>query len=645
MKEKEENAIEPTYTTEEILDELGISESMFHEQLLKRGIIESITNGDITLSFEYIDWAEFQYFEGMEHQHLVWTKKGRESILKIIGKHGSKTYQIEVQHSTDEILKALGIPQMLFQKRLVNHRIAKYSTGNIVLRNKYKEWGHLEQIKGTNRYRFMWSEEGFEGILKVFDSDKLIDFSLENYYRTIQKSYSYLDIANELEISVFQLRKYLVMKDILLPMPGKATKAINPKYHEWVILSSKEPTKQDQFKWTNIGRDNIIRLYHSDTAKESSNKGKKATPTYQQSYDSILIDTENSSFFSTENIAKKLELTARQLREFLVAKKVVRSMKGKIGVFSDYADWGCFMTYGREQQRCFVWTRKGKEHIIELYRSNGTSPSIETTKKVQSFSSLPINTSQLQRTFKAKYADYLLEQAKLGLSLPNYALDTFPIEQENILYIPSIIHPNGLLDKMNPAIEKDFESAVALYEAYPCLSPLQASDKSFWVYLAHTELFPYVRERYPDVCNKNFDNSQYVLDYWFFGKGALNHALAGLWWAVYFSADEENPESKYDCTKFIFSKDSNFRTKYFVNNQIFRHKDASIGILRFLMEDEELCSAFFRQKVRYIIKYFNKLGGTRQLVSLDKEFFYQELKKIRPLIMAIQSDEDVKNSI
>ena len=63
------------------------------------------------------------------------------------------------------------------------------------------------------------------------------------------------------------------------------------------------------------------------------------------------------------------------------------------------------------------------------------------------------------------------------------------------------------------------------------------------------------------------------------------------------------------------------------------------------MVDEELCSNFFRQRFRYIIKYFNKLGGTRQLVSLDRDFFYSELKKIRAQIMAIQTDEDVKNSI
>ena len=576
----------------------------------------------------------------MTEQHLLWTEKGREGILKLFVEHENIPSQIEFLYSTDEILKILDIPQMLFQKRLVNHGIAKYSTGNIVLRNKYKDWGQLEQIQGTNKYRFMWSQEGFDGVLKVFDSDKLINFSFEDYYKIAhQRTYSYMDIAMDLGISFFQLRKYLLVKDILLSMPETGTKAINPKYFDWVILSPKDPTKQNHFRWTEIGRDNIVRLYHADTAWGLSKVDKKSIRTHLPA-----IDSEESSFFSSEKIAKELELTIKQLREFLVTQKVVRSMRGKIGVFQEYADWGCFIPTNRGQEKSFVWTRKGKERIVELYHSKEDAN--EPQKKVQIIPQLQINTSQLQRTFKTKYVDQLLEQAKSGETLSKYALDVFPIEQENVLYIPSIVHPVGLLEKMNPAIESDFESAVALYEAYPNLSPLQASDKAFWVYLAHTELFPYVQNRYPEVLANDFHNSKYVLDHWFFDKDVHTQALAGLWWAVYFSIDEEdNGDNKYHLTKFIFNRDSNIRKSYFANYQLFRHKEATIGILRFLIENEDLCTTFFRRKFHYITKYFNKLGGSRQLVSLDRDFFYNELKRIRYQIMAIQSDENVKNSI
>ena len=314
-------------------------------------------------------------------------------------------------------------------------------------------------------------------------------------------------------------------------------------------------------------------------------------------------------------------------------------MSGEMSLNESFTDWGKPTFNQFMRKTIFMWNDKGRTEILKLVgvNANNREPKREQPK---------ISNMQLQQTFKTKYADSLLESAKSGTSISLYAQDIFPIDKENILYIPSIRHPEGLLDKMIPSIEHDFESAVALYEAYQDLSPLQAADKSFWVYLSHTELYPYVQERYNSVLESDFNNPQYVLDHWFFAHGPLRHALAGLWWAVFLSVDENaEGEERYKYTKFLFSRDMNLRAIYFANYPLFRHKEAAIGILRFLMEDEELCSAFFRQRTRYISKYFNKLGGTRQLVSLDREFFYTELKKIRPQIMAIQSEEDLKNSI
>lgn len=343
--------------------------------------------------------------------------------------------------------------------------------------------------------------------------------------------------------------------------------------------------------------------------------------------------------YTTADITRAVNLSYIQLKKLLFEKGVVSSLTGEMTLNDDYKDWGK-PTFNQFMKKIiFMWNDKGRNEIIKIVGINSNE---STKKKNQStFSNM-----QLQQTFKTKYADSLLDCAKNGSSISLYAQDIFPIEKENILYIPSIRHPEGLIDKMIPSIEYDFESAVALYEAYQDLSPLQAADKSFWVYLAHTELFSYVQQRFNSVLDPDFNNSQYVLDHWFFAHGPLRHALAGLWWAVFLSFDENaDGEERYKYTKFLFSRDINLRTIYLANYPLFRHKEAAIGILRFLMEDEELCSVFFRQRTRYISKYFNKLGGTRQLVSLDRNFFYTELKKIRPQIIAIQSEEDLKNSI
>lgn len=298
--------------------------------------------------------------------------------------------------------------------------------------------------------------------------------------------------------------------------------------------------------------------------------------------------------YTTADITRAVNLSYIQLKKLLFEHGIVASLSGEMSLTEDFKDWGKPKFNQFMRKTIFMWNDKGRTEILKIVRSKGNNG---TQKREQpTFSNI-----QLQQIFKTKYADELLENAKNGTSISLYANEVFPIDKENILYIPSIRHPEGLLDKMIPSIEHDFESAVALYEAYQDLSPLQAADKSFWVYLAHTELFQYVQERYNSVLEPDFNNAQYVLDHWFFAHGPLRHALAGLWWAVFLSVDENAEEGeRYKYTKFLFSRDINLRTIYLANYPLFRHKEAAIGILRFLMEDEELCSVFFRQRTRYI---------------------------------------------
>jgi hypothetical protein len=62
-----------------------------------------------------------------------------------------------------------------------------------------------------------------------------------------------------------------------------------------------------------------------------------------------------------------------------------------------------------------------------------------------------------------------------------------------------------------------------------------------------------------------------------------------------------------------------------------------------MSNQEELFDNHGRQRYRWIIQHFNKMGATKQLMGLPKEFFIQELEKVKGTIAKIQSDEDVKN--
>ena len=659
-----------TYTTEELLEELEIPEHIFRKTLFNRGIITSL-NGEYTLPIEYLDWAVFYYFEGMSEQHLLWTQIGHDNLVKLIG-HRSTDDKL---YSTQLLLRETGASNYSFLRRLIDNGIINYSKGNITLRDGYSDWGRNETCEGVSMRSFKWTELGRSKILELFVKPKTITptkkkiqslqssvkSETENNENQSVTSLSFTtdDIATELGISVPLLQKRLFHLKIVKFITGDII--LNKQFQDWGSMNYDDEKRKREFLWTKKGRECILeRLANSNSENSDENN---TTAISEES-----LNSKERMFYTFDDLLKEVNVGYGNLRQYLINNDIVTYMRGKkITLSKTHKDWCVVFTDPSTDKKTYYWTETALNSLIKHFGKNkkkaseaiDNSSSIDTKEtgitepieqkileeKPTSSIIVTANSSELQKVFKTKYVDFLLEKAKQGQSLANYASEFFPIEHENILYIPSIKHPIGLLEKMNPNVEKDFESAVALYEAYPNLSPLQAADKTFWVYLAHTELFPYVQNRYPQVKQDGFNNPQYILDHWFFEHGPLRHALAGLWWSVYLTIDKDSVTNKYDYTKFIFSKDSNMRTIYFVNYPLFRHKEAAIGILKFLMEDYELCASFFRQRVRYITKYFNKLGGTRQLVSLDRDFFYYELKKIRPLIMAIQSDEDVKNSI
>lgn len=236
----------------------------------------------------------------------------------------------------------------------------------------------------------------------------------------------------------------------------------------------------------------------------------------------------------------------------------------------------------------------------------------------------------LQRTFKKNYTEALLDAVRNGQNLDKYAGDHFVYDQDQVVMIPGIEYPEGLIDKMIPTTQGDLQSAIALYEAYPNLTPLQASDRTFWIYLAHADLFDYVRQRFPKVRDMGFDNKQYILDHWFFAQGTIMQALSGLWWLTYLSVDEDARDNKYRYTEQIF-RDYTMRTN-FAQYSFARHKEAVIGYLQFIIDYPEVFSNFFKDKNRFITKHFNKIGGSRLLSTLPREYFYGELCAIKDQI-------------
>ena len=244
---------------------------------------------------------------------------------------------------------------------------------------------------------------------------------------------------------------------------------------------------------------------------------------------------------------------------------------------------------------------------------------------------------KLQRTFSDSYVTKLKNDVKTGVSIEKYSADEFEIDTIKLKYVANVYTPKDLLERMIIA-QNDFEAAVILYEAYKDIPLVLASNEAFWAYLCHTELFDYCKKRYPVKDAKN--KTSHILDHWFFGNGYNRNTLAQLWWGVQETYDDDNKDNPYHLTE-LFFKNYSFRVIWFT--KMLRTKQGLLGILDFLKDNQDIMDVAFEHRGFFIAKYFNRLGGTKQISFLPREFFKKELESIKETILSITSRKDVSN--
>ena len=241
-----------------------------------------------------------------------------------------------------------------------------------------------------------------------------------------------------------------------------------------------------------------------------------------------------------------------------------------------------------------------------------------------------------QAIFTEDYCLKLSLDLKMGHSISKYAQDgsDFVYTDKDICYLNDFYVDKERLHKLNKESLSSLDAAILLYESTPDLTPLLASYAPFWLYFAHVELAPYIRERWPNVYNNrngepNDLQSQikYIEDYWFPETGTKARTwLPNLWWAVYLTVDT-NREDKYALTRIIF-KQEDLRTRTLGTYLLFRHKPATVAVLNYI--ETHLGSTFdhaFQNKCRYMTKYLNYLGGCRLISYMDEEFFTEMLNR------------------
>lgn len=247
---------------------------------------------------------------------------------------------------------------------------------------------------------------------------------------------------------------------------------------------------------------------------------------------------------------------------------------------------------------------------------------------------------QLQKSFKSEYTDELKYKVRNRQNLADYALEAFPLENPQTMALRGIPHPEGLLEQLIPEQKADFQNAITLYEAYPTLTPLIASDESFWAYLTHVDLFPFVQKRWAGVKDKDVKES-YIIDHWFFGPNSrFRNALATLWWNVYLTVDEDR-EDKYELTKILY-KQVDIIISLTSSLLLYRHKEAVIGILDSFKEHPEILSQAITPRIRFIVKAFNRMGGVKILSYFDRNFFKSQIEKNLSTILSITNSSNIQ---
>lgn len=227
----------------------------------------------------------------------------------------------------------------------------------------------------------------------------------------------------------------------------------------------------------------------------------------------------------------------------------------------------------------------------------------------------------LQKILKRTYIEKVFEDVSNGVGLEKFLENPFPIEEEYLLVTPQVKQPEGLLERLNSKTEGDFDSAVAIYNAYQSLKPIQAINAQFWESLALTDLFPYMQERWNLKGCKELKKA--ILNHFFVkSHGLIRHGLAGLWWLTYQTVDEER-DDKFELTKVLFK---NYTLRYirFGGGRIIQHKEAALGILQYLKDNEKNIPSM-ENVANGLTSYFNKLGAVKQLTFMDRNFFYNEM--------------------
>lgn len=183
--------------------------------------------------------------------------------------------------------------------------------------------------------------------------------------------------------------------------------------------------------------------------------------------------------------------------------------------------------------------------------------------------------------------------------------------------------------------EQDLVNTRLIFDELKILSPLQATTKTLWTYLAHETYKDYVISRwikFPDDEDKKEGVIKTIRKRFFVpNKQSLIrfNAISRLWWAGYLTYDENNSD-RYHLTKLLFTGQQICAD--LLDTPFCGNKKIVMGILLGLKQylEENISIANLSDHFRACIKYMRRYAAVTNLDYLNEneiqQIFYEYLK-------------------
>lgn len=162
----------------------------------------------------------------------------------------------------------------------------------------------------------------------------------------------------------------------------------------------------------------------------------------------------------------------------------------------------------------------------------------------------------------------------------------------------------------NSFAKYDGKAAILLFQALQGLKPKDLAQHRLWVSLAHLNLMPYLRKRWPKIDNIGFNDIKYIKEHWL-NKDKIRNWLKGLYWQVKCTAiQNEDGTWNYEYTDFLFTRQSLGNRGIAARPYLIANPILVKGTLMFLKKYEnEFLSPNFAERAELCFQILNQEGA------------------------------------